>query len=290
MGLDKKHTLDECYEYCKKITRERGTNFYLGFSFLPKEKRNAIFASYAFCRYADDIVDEPGMKNPKKLLARWKQDLDSCYAGKAAHPIMVALSDAVKKYSIPKEPFLGLVEGCDMDLSVKRYDSFEDLLKYCERVAVTMSTISLHVFGIKDEKAKEYGKYLSLALQLTNIIRDIGEDAKKGRIYIPLEDLKKYGYSEEELLAGVLNPHFRKLMEFQVTRAKGYFEKANSVLSCIEEDSRFGALLMGAVYAKILERIEKNGYDVFSKKHALNLLDKGVLVGKMIVFPSYTKV
>jgi len=286
----KKYSLTQCYDYCQKLTQKRGTNFYLGFSFLPKEKRNAIFASYAFCRYADDIVDEEGKKNPKALLARWRRDLNLCYRGKTTHPIMTALYDAVRKYKIPKAAFEGLIDGCAMDLSIKRYDSFEELLKYCERVAVTMSTISLHIFGIKDKKAEEYGKYLSLALQLTNILRDIGEDARKGRIYIPLNDLKKYGYSEEELLSGVLNPRFRSLMEFQVKRARAYYEKAYSVLECVEGDSRFGALLMGAVYAKVLERIEKSNYDVFSKRHDLSFLDKAVLVAKMTVLPSYTKV
>jgi phytoene synthase len=286
----KKYTLTQCYEYCQKLTQKRGTNFYLGFSFLPRDKRNAIFASYAFCRYADDIVDEEGKKNPKKLLVRWRRDLDICYKGKAAHPIMIALRDSIKKFRIPKSAFEGLIDGCEMDLSIKRYDSFEELLKYCERVAVTMSTISLHIFGIKNKKAEEYGKYLSLALQLTNILRDIGEDARKGRIYIPLQDLKKYGYSEEELLSGVLNERFRNLMGFQITRARAYYEKAYRVLECIEEDSRFCTLLMGAVYAKVLQSIEKSNYDVFSKRHCLSFLDKAALVARMSVLPSYTKV
>ncbi|MEM2963076.1 MAG: phytoene/squalene synthase family protein [Candidatus Anstonellales archaeon] len=285
-----KYRLEECYEYCKKITRERGSNFYLGFSFLPKEKRNAIFASYAFCRYADDIVDESRSVDQKSLLLKWKRALELCYRGKANHPITIALQDAVKKYGIPKQAFLGLIEGCEMDLAIKRYNSFEDLLKYCERVAVTMSTISLHIFGIKDKKAEKYGKYLSLALQLTNILRDVGEDAKRGRIYIPIEDLRKYGYSEEELFSEVLNPQFRRLMEFQVRRVKEYFEKAEKVLCCIEEDSRFAALLMGAVYAKILDSIEKSGYDVFSKTYGLSLMDKAILILKMMIYPSYTKI
>ncbi|MEM4390073.1 MAG: presqualene diphosphate synthase HpnD [Candidatus Micrarchaeia archaeon] len=289
--MKRKISLEEAYRYCQDVARRNDTNFYLGFQFLPKDKRNAVFACYAFCRYVDDIADElgPGAK-VEELLDRWERDLDACYAGKADHPITIALADAVKRYGIPKAPFKGLIEGCRMDQRIKRYATFRDLLKYCNRVATTISTISLSIFGYKNKNAKKYGRYLSLALQLTNILRDVGEDARRGRIYLPLEELKRFGYSEAELLRGEINDNFKRLMRFQIERVRKYYAKAFEVTKLVSEDSRLATLLMGATYAKVLEQIERNGFDVFNKKAKLSFWQKLWLVLKMRFSPSYVSV
>ncbi|MEM3030351.1 MAG: presqualene diphosphate synthase HpnD [Candidatus Micrarchaeia archaeon] len=286
-----KVSLEEAYRYCQDVARRNDTNFYLGFQFLPNDKKNAVFACYAFCRYVDDIADELGSHaRVEELLDRWERDLDACYAGKANHPITIALADAVERYRIPKAPFKGLIEGCRMDQRIKRYGTFRDLLKYCNRVATTISTISLSIFGYKNKNAKKYGRYLSLALQLTNILRDVGEDARKGRIYLPLEELKRFGYSEAELLRGEINDNFRRLMKFQVERVKRYYAKAFEVTKLVNEDSRLATLLMGGAYAKVLDQIERDGFDVFNKKAKLSFWQKLWLVLKMKVRPSYVSV
>jgi len=283
-----KISLRDAYGYCQEVAKRNDTNFYLGFQFLPKEKRNAVFACYAFCRYVDDIADELGPEaGIEELLARWESDLDACYAGRASHPITIALADAVKKYRIPKTPFKGLIEGCRMDQRIKRYETFKDLLKYCNRVATTISTISLAIFGYKNRNAKKYGRYLSLALQLTNILRDIGEDAKRGRIYLPLDELRRFGYTEAELFRGEINENFRRLMKFQVERVRRYYAKAFEVTKLVNDDARFATLLMGGVYAKVLDQIERNGFDVFNRKAKLSFWQKLWLVLKMRFAPSY---
>lgn len=286
-----KYSIQQAYNYCEKVTKKADTNFYLGFRFLPKGKRNAVFASYAFCRYVDDIVDrqKSSRLSVPELVSKWEQDLHDCYKGKAKHPIMIALAEAVREYNIPKAPFLGLIEGCRMDLRFNRYRNFKQLSQYCDRVAATISTISLHIFGVKNPRAKKYGYYLSMALQLTNILRDVGEDARKGRIYIPLDELERFGYSESELMAGVRNAAFYKLMHFQAARVRKYYQKADKLLSVIEDDSLLATGLMGAVYARVLDEIEHSNYDVFRKKAKLSALQKIMLVAKVALNPSFIR-
>jgi phytoene synthase len=279
--------LSKAYEYCHQVTRKADTNFYLGFTFLPKDKRNAVYASYAFCRYADDIVDEMKGKGVEALILRWERDLDNAYVGKATHPIMVAMADAVKRYRIPKEPYKGLIAGCKMDLTIKRYRNFQELLQYCDLVATTIGKISLHIFGYKNPNAKKYARYLSIALQLTNILRDVGEDARKGRIYIPVDELERFGYSESELMRGVMNTQYYRLMKFQVGRAREYYRKAYEVTKLMSADSRFAAVMMGAVYARILDKIERQGYTVFEGETKLSEFEKKMLTLQMMVAPKY---
>ncbi|VVB58508.1 Squalene/phytoene synthase [Candidatus Anstonella stagnisolia] len=273
--------LKKAYSYCHEVTKKCDTNFYLGFQFLPEEKRNAVYASYAFCRYADDIVDEQKGKGVHWLLSRWEADLHSAYKNKATHPIMIALSDAVHRYNIPKAPYLGLIRGCKMDLTISRYKNFQELLTYCELVATTISSISLHIFGCNSPNAKKYGRYLSIALQLTNILRDVGEDAKKGRIYIPLEELERFGYSESELLRGVMNSSYYSLMKFQARRAHSYYQKAFCGMKNFTDDSRFATVVMGGVYHEVLQKIERKNFNVYQEKVRLGELEKQVLLLKL---------
>ena len=280
-------SVEKAYEYCKGVAKRNDTNFYLGFMFLPREKRNAVFAAYAFCRYADDIADEYDEADLPLLIDRWERDLELCYAGRPNHPITIALADAVAKYGIPKSAFRELIDGCRMDQMKKRYRTFAELLEYCEKVAVTISTISLHIFGFKDPRALEYGRNLALALQLTNIIRDVGEDARKGRIYLPLDELERFGCTEQELLNGVMSDRFREMMKFQVERARSYYRGAQGLIDTLSEDCRFTTLLMGAAYAKVLEQVERNGYDVFTRRARLNPLAKPWLLFTLILKPRF---
>lgn len=280
-------SLDDCYTYCEVLTRKKGTNFYLGFTMLPKNKRRAVLASYTFCRFVDDIVDENEEQNKNTMLAKWEEYLERCYKGDGGtHPITRALADTVQKYPIPKSAFQRLIDGVRMDLIKKRYETFDELLVYCDLVATTISEISLAIFGYRNEKAVEYGKYLAIALQLTNIIRDVDEDRKRGRIYIPLEDLRRFGYSEAELLIGELNDRFFEMMRFQIQRARKYYEMANPLLKLVEHDSRIGAYLMGAVYVHILNKIEKLNIPVFEKKIGLSFFEKQMILLKGLLAPN----
>jgi len=283
-------SLNDCYTYCEVLTRKKGTNFYLGFTMLPKDKRNAIFASYAFCRFVDDIVDEndgDGKDKLETMLLKWENALEECYKGNGGrHPITRALADAVQKYPIPKHAFQRLIDGARLDIIKNRYETFNELLVYCDLVAATISEISLGIFGYQNDKAVEYGKYLAIALQLTNIIRDVGEDAKRGRIYLPLEDLRRFGYSEAELLRGEFNDKFFALIEFQIARAKKYYAMANPLLTVINKDSRIGIYLMGSVYVYLLNKIEKMNLPILKKRVGLSFFEKQILLIKGVVNPN----
>ncbi|MCC7571744.1 phytoene/squalene synthase family protein [Candidatus Micrarchaeota archaeon] len=289
-----KMNLSDCYQYCEVMTRTKGTNFYLGFTMLPKNKRRAVFASYAFCRFVDDIVDEAegeGRKKLDSLLSKWEIYLEDVYQGKGGkHPITRALADSVKRYPLPKHSFKRLIDGARLDIIKSRYETFEELLGYCDLVATTISEISLAIFGYRNTKAVLYGRYLAIALQLTNIIRDVGEDARRGRIYLPIEDLKRFGYSESELLRCEFNDKFINLMSFQIHRTREHYKKANPLLKIVEKDSKTGAYLMGAVYVHILNKIEKLGVPVFEKQVALSFWEKQTLLfGSLISSSAYVK-
>jgi phytoene synthase len=290
-GISKmKYTLEQAYAYCHKAAKKADSNFYLGFMFLPKPKRDAFFACYAFFRYVDDIADEyKGEKDyVTKLIQRWETDLDRAYLGEADHPIMIALAHAVKSYNIPKAPFKGLILGCKMDQTIRRYETFDDLLKYCELVASTISTVSISIIGCKDKKAFEYGRYLGLAFQLTNIIRDIAVDAKKGRIYLPLDELQRFEYGESDLLNGVVDERYVNLMRFQVKRAREYYMKAKHLMEYVDTDCKLATSLAGAAYLKILDGIEKKKFDVYKNKFSLSGYDKSMLVLKNMIKSEYS--
>ncbi|MCP4725868.1 MAG: phytoene/squalene synthase family protein [bacterium] len=267
--------LSEAYEHCRDLTINADSNFALGFRFLPKIKRDSIYAVYAFNRLADDFADEIEFENERlNKLEKWELMLEDCYKGKASHPVMIAFTDTINRYKIPIDPFKEAMEGFKMDLSINRYKTFEDLKPYCERVAGTISVMSLHIFGWTDDRAFEYGNYLSYALQLTNIIRDVGKDIDKDRIYLPLDELEKFGYTEKELFSRTENDKFFSLMDFQIKRAEEYFEKANSLLSVVEPDSKFTVLLIGGVYSRLLRKIQNKGVPVLHKEIKLTKLEK----------------
>ena len=250
-----------------ELTATRKSNFLLPILFLPPPKREAIETIYAFCRYSDDIVDEEAdVKEKYRRLLIWTSELQLALQGVSRYAFLNRLVNVIEKFHIPTHHFLDLLKGMEMDLMKSRYENFQELEQYCYRAASTVGLICAEVFGYHHERTKEYAVNLGIALQLTNILRDIKTDAKKGRIYIPREDLRRFGYTEEELLASVYNEPFRELMAFECARAHEYFRKAKRSLAEDDKPLFTAARAMGNIYYLLLLRIERARYDVFSKK------------------------
>ena len=249
----------------------RDTNFYYSFLVLPPRKRHAIVAVWDFCRAVDDAVDEvaPGADREMRAaaqLAIWRDELKACYDEGALGPVTPqgkALQVHVREFNLPRTPFEDLIDGVAMDLTYARYPTFESLREYCRRVASTVGLICVEIFGYRDSKAREYAVNLGLALQLTNIIRDVATDLERGRIYLPAEDLTRFGVTEEALRKGVVTPQVRALLEFECVRARDYYRRAATCLPPMDARSLVAAEIMGGIYFAILERIERAGYDVF---------------------------
>lgn len=252
------------------ITKTSNTSFYYSFAVLPKHKREAISAVYAFCRYTDDIVDE-GTDQGRKvvLLRKWRMELGQALRGSSTFPLLNQLSATARKFNIPVDHFYDLIRGMEMDLGKTRYETFEELREYCYLVASTVGLMCRQIFGYKNESTREYAINLGIALQLTNILRDVKDDAKRGRIYLPREDLRQFGYTEEDLLAGRYTPAFVDLMRFECERARQYFDAARNALKDEDKYYFFAARIMWSIYAHLLRRIERSNYDVFGHRIAL---------------------
>lgn len=244
----------------RRIAHTRGANFSLGFRLLPMAKRQAVYAAYAACRIPDDIVDEAGdgadASEVERRLDAWASELEATYEGRPGLEATRALAAVLDRAPIPKSALLGLVEGCRMDLRIRRYRTFAELERYCELVAVTISDISLAIFGTLRAEAARYGRSLAMALQLTNICRDVGEDAGRGRIYLPLAELEAFGVAEADVLAGKVDtPAYRALMASECARARSYFVAANPLPACVARDARTAVRVMGGVYRRVLDRV-----------------------------------
>lgn len=261
----------QAYDYCRDLTKREAKNWYYGFISLPSEKRRAIYAAYAFSRECDDASDGDGSLAAKRdAIARTRGRLEAAYAGHAEDPILVALGDAAQRYDIPRSYFEELIAGVEMDLDVSRYPTFEELRLYCYRVASIVGLICLQIFGYTDARAPQFAADLGIALQLTNILRDIKEDAERGRIYLPLDEIRRFGYSEQELLAGVYNEPFRRLMAFQVERAWRYHNSGHRLLPLLDVRARACTATMQGIYREVLQRIEAVEYSVFDGRISLS--------------------
>jgi len=284
--------LADAYALCRRVAHRAGPNFSVGFRFLPSQKRDAVYATYAFCRFVDDVVDESPQSGERsdviERIEQWEQELDRCYEGKPTHAITLALADTVSRYLIPKSAFSGLIEGCRQDLVKKRYANFDELMGYSDLVATTISTMSLSIFGYEDEGAIPRGRDLAAAFQLTNILRDVGDDIGKDRIYLPADEMARFGVSEADLRAGRVTPQFEELMRFQVERVREHYHRAEVLLDLIEPDCRRCTCLMGAVYYEILNRIEDQGFAVFGRRIGLSLAEKIGLVAQTYLAKSPT--
>ena len=263
----------------------RDTSFYYSFLVLPARKRRAIIAVWDFCRAVDDAVDEAveeaGETAPVRAAAQlsmWRAELEACYAGDAgagggnaggSGPSTTqgkALQPYIREFGLPRAPFEELIDGVAMDLANPRYPTFEALAEYCRRVASTVGLVCIEIFGYRDPATRAYAVSLGIALQLTNIIRDVGADLRQGRIYLPVEDLVRFGVTEEALRQGHMTPHVRELLRFECGRARGYYERAAAGLPRGDARSLVAAEIMGGIYFEILRRIEKADYDVFRSR------------------------
>ena len=255
----------------RRLAHRRGANFSLGFRLLPPGKRRAVYAAYAACRIPDDIVDEDtsgiGREVIRRRLDEWADEVERTYRGNPGTPETRALAEVLVRYPIPKQALLGLVDGCRMDLERGRYATFSELERYCELVAVTISEISLSIFGTLATQARAYGRQLAMALQLTNICRDVGEDTRRDRIYLPLDELARFGVGEADLLAGrVDGDGYGALMVFQCERARSHFREANPLPALLEADARPAVRVMGGVYRRVLDRVQHDPRKAFDRR------------------------
>jgi len=257
----------------------RDTSFYYAFLVLPARKRRAMIAVWDFCRAVDDAVDEvvpesdwqggltaEARAEATRQLCAWRAELDAVFTGNPTTAQGAALQPFAREFRLPRTSFEELIDGVQMDLELARYPTFEALTEYCRRVASTVGLICLEIFGYRDASARAYAVTLGRALQLTNIIRDVATDLNRGRIYLPAEDLARFGVSEEDLRSGVLSPQVRSLLAFECGRARELYRRADAELPAMDRRSLAAAEIMGAIYMEILRRIERSGYDVFSER------------------------
>lgn len=264
----------------RAITAKSKSNFSSSFFFLPAEKREAIRRVYAFFRVVDDVVDEEtDPARQKMLLDRWKQEIIRTYQGLTIVPLMKELKESIDRFAIPQEYFLKLIEGCEMDLTKRRYETFDELYAYCYRVASMVGLVCMKIFEYKSPTSEKTAADLGIALQLTNIIRDVGVDLKKGRIYLPREDLGKFGVTEESLAAKNENDRFLNLMHFQYRRAFSYYESGMAEFVNDKGKKLLAAQIMARVYRTLLEKIRGKKFPVLSLRVRLNFLEKiGILI------------
>ncbi len=271
--------IQTAYKFCETVTKTHAKSFYFAAKFLPGHKQKAVYPIYAFCRHIDDEIDEigeGGEADAIRAVENWKHELEKVFddpkkqnpelANQNQKLIFTAWKDLLQTYPIPKNLPLELMQGVLMDTSIKRYETFDELYVYCYRVASTVGLMSSEILGYSDAKALEYAEAMGIAMQLTNILRDVKEDAAMGRIYLPQEDLRRFGVSEQQIIESKMNDDFIKLMKFQIARAADFYRKGEKGIALLEKDSRFTVLLASKIYKKILIEIEKQNYDVFSRR------------------------
>jgi phytoene synthase len=262
-------------EYCQQRTAQSGTSFYYSFLFLPPERRRAITALYAFCREVDDVVDEvsdPDIARTK--LAWWRQEIGSVYSGSPQHPVAIALRSVVADFALPQERFQTVIDGMAMDLDRNRYLDFADLERYCHCVAGVVGLMSAEIFGYANPATRQYARDLGIAFQLTNIIRDVGEDARRGRIYLPQDELARHGVTQTSLLKRETTKGMSALMADQVARARQWHQQALAELPPEDRRAQRPGLIMAAIYRALLDEIERDGYAVLDHRVALTPLRK----------------
>jgi phytoene synthase len=263
------------YDWCRQITRIEAKNFYYGFITLPIKKRLAIYASYAFCRLCDDAADENYPVDKKlKLLKDIRGNLSESYAGRPLGPVFTALADTASSYHIPEELYQEIITGVETDLSRNRYSNFDELRSYCYGVASAVGLICIEILGYSDPSAKTYATNLGLAMQLTNIIRDIKEDLGRDRIYIPQDEISRFGYSEDRLIGANMDQQFLSLMRFQVDRAREYFADGLKLIPLLPFRARPCPAVLARLYMRVLDVIEDRNFNVFDGRISLTGREK----------------
>ena len=262
-------------QYCQEKTAASGSSFYYSFLFLPKDKRRAITALYAFCREVDDVVDECSDEQvARTTLNWWRGQVAEIYAGHPQHPVAQALVAVVKQFNLAQEHLLEIIDGMEMDLDQPRYTDFKSLQLYCYRVASVVGLLSVEIFGYTDRQTLKYAHDLGIAFQLTNIIRDVGEDARRNRIYLPMDEMKQFNVTAADLLNANESENFQKLMAFQIERAQRYYQQALSQLPVIDRKNQRTGLIMAAIYRATLDEVVASGCHVLKERVSLTPLRK----------------
>jgi phytoene synthase len=271
-------------EYCQQKTAQSGSSFYYSFLFLPPERRRAITVLYAFCREVDDTVDDATDQSVARIkLAWWRGEVAQMYAGTPTHPVMLALQPHIQPYDLKQEHLQAIIDGMEMDLDQSRYLDYPNLKKYCWHVAGVVGILSASIFGVTNPSTLQYAETLGLAFQLTNIIRDVGEDARKGRIYLPIDELQKFNVTAADLLNTRHSEKFEALMKFQAARAQQLYDDAFALLPQEDRRAQRPGLMMAAIYRTLLDEIERDGFHVLSQKISLTPLRKLWLAWKTYV-------
>jgi phytoene synthase len=263
------------HQYCQQKAAASGSSFYYSFLFLPEEKRRAITALYAFCREVDDAVDEcsdPALASAR--LAWWRTEVNAIFQGNPQHPVARALASILPRFRLSQHHLNEIIDGVEMDLHYNRYPTFAALKEYCHRVASVVGMLAAEIFGYRDPQTLEYAADLGLAFQLTNIIRDVGEDARRDRIYLPLEELGNYGVSPADITHGSESDRLQRLMEFQIERALGYYQSAMDKLPLVDRPAQRPGIVMAAIYRTLLEEIRADGCRVLHQRVALTPVRK----------------
>ena len=269
-------------DIAKEIAKKSNSSFYYAFNLLPAEQRDAMNTVYAFCRQTDDIVDEGTISDDIKYekLRKWRIELEKSLDGLSEYHLINKLSKTIQNFKIPLEPFFDLIKGMEMDLQKKRYLTFNDLQTYCYNVASTVGLMCIEIFGYRHPSAKDFAVNLGIALQLTNILRDIKKDAEKGRIYLPKEDMDKFNYNETDIFNNTYNENFQRMMEYQVERASEYFNAATACLNREDKKAMFAARAMQHIYSRMLNKIVDADYNVYQNRIKISTFKKvGISLG-----------
>ena len=254
-------SVEEAYDTCRDLTRRSGASFSAAFWLFSFERRRAIYAIYAFCRLADDIADDPSIQGDRsRLLERWRAELDAAYRGTATHPVGIALSDSIERFDLPRDVFDHLLRGIESDLRGEIIQTFSDLETYCYRVASTVGLLVVALLGFRSPEVAEYAKTLGIAVQLTNVLRDVTTDAASGRIYLPRDDLERFGIAESDLRLPVPTPELRTLMAYYAEHARILFERADASLSRENRQDLRAARAMGRIYSRLLDELHRQGF------------------------------
>ena len=274
--------VEASYVYCSRVARSRAKNFYYSFLLLSPQQRKAMCAIYAFMRYCDDLSDEPGAT--RAAIDRWRAEMENALAGRfSGHPVWPAFHHTVRRFGIPHDYFRQMIEGVRSDLEPRRFESFDELYRYCYQVASVVGLSTIHIFGFDTASALPLAEKCGVAFQLTNILRDIREDAERGRVYLPLEDLRRFDVSEEDLRAGRRNEAFLRLMRYESARARAYYNESRPLLDLVHQRSRSSLAALVEIYSRLLERIELSDYDVFERRVRLSAIEKSWIVVRSLV-------
>jgi phytoene synthase len=280
---DSPSALRQSYAYCERLARREAANFYHAFRLLPRDQRQAMCALYSFMRVTDDLTDGPGPVGEKcRELNAWRRHLDDALAGHYSHPLHAAFHHTVELYRIPRAYLDAVLDGVAMDLDTDRYETFAELYRYCYRVASAVGLACLHIWGYSGEGAERHAEAAGIAFQLTNILRDLGEDAGRGRVYLPREDLSRFGFGEQDLLCGLRDERYQSLMQFEAERAYSYYEAAAALVPLLPPAGRSVFLVMQRTYRGLLDAIVRHDFDVFGRRIRLSRLHKLWLAARVL--------